>query len=321
MWLIYAFSSTSFYALGEVFQKKGSHFKEEHTELKLLVWFGIFSFIFSLLLKAFGLVGMSFNIFTMICDYPGVILSPLFYALSLILCFLSFKLVPVSVIAPITCMEGAFTFFGVVMMYMFLGKTDEILQSVTVLKLILIILSFTGIYLCGLIQNKIENKEENKILAKGKFLIKSGYFAIIGIVFALLSAVLDSASSLTDIYFLGDIADSYEYIYTHGIIVFVFIVIVYFILWAIESKPYDPFKRTEIPKMLGSGCDSLAMILYMLAVSKNPIFTNIIVSGFCAFTVLFSRIILKEKLEKRQEVCVLFTIICILVFAVLDEVL
>lgn len=61
------------------------------------------------------------------------------------------------------------------------------------------------------------------------------------------------------------------------------------------------------------------MVFYMIAAAGNQIYINVLISGFCAFTVLLSRLILKERIGKRQAVWIELTIACIIVFAVIDE--
>ncbi len=321
MWLLFVFVSIMFYALGEMFQKKGSDLTEEHTELKILIWFGIAGGITSLFISLFGLKESSVTVVQMVSENPAVILSPALYYFSLLLCFLAFKLVPVCVASPITCMDGVFTFVGIIVMYLIIGKSALIDESITPLKLILVVLIFAGIYICTYIQSKHENIEENKQLANNRLFIKNGRFAFIGVGLALLSALADAGSSLTDIYFLGELSDSFDYIYTHGMLVFYFTVILYFVLWIIRKKPYNLFSKKELPKILGAGFDSLGMVFYMIAVSRNQIYTNVLISGFCIFTVLLSRVFLKEKLAKNQFLWIGFTIACIIAFAAVDEML
>ena len=319
MWVLYAFISILLYAFAEVLQKKGSDIKEEYSELKILIWFGIISGISSGFILLLGLKETLTTAFQMIMDHPAVLLSPALYYLSLLLCFLAFKLVPVSVASPITCMDGVFTFIGIVILYIAIGKSSVLAENVTLLKLALVILLSVGVYACTLNQSRDEDKTENIRLANGKLFIKNGRFAIAGVMLTLFSAMLDAGSSLTDIYYLGEMSDSYDYIYTHGMIVLCFSVILYLILWQLEKKPYALFKKTELPKMMGAGFDSLGMVFYMIAAAGNQIYTNVLISGFCAFTVLLSRLILKERMGKRQAVWIGLTIACIIVFAVIDE--
>ncbi|MDO4219223.1 MAG: hypothetical protein Q4C78_04460 [Synergistaceae bacterium] len=319
MWIVFAFISIIFYALGEVFQKKGSDFEGEHSELKILIWFGICSGIVSLAINLLGLKS-SITALQMLKIHPAILLSSTFYYVSLLLCFFAFKLVPVSIASPVTCMDGVFTFIGIIVLYLIIGKSSILYESITSLKLVLVILISIGVYASTLIQTRKEDTEENKKLAKGMFLLNNGRFAIIGVILTLLSAVLDAFSSLTDIYFLGEVPVSWDYIYIHGMMLFGFSVILYVLLWILEKKPYKIFAKMELPKVMGAGFDSLGTIFYMIAVAGNQIYTNVIISSFCVFTVLLSRIILKEKIEKSQAVWIGLTVSCIILFTAANEI-
>ncbi len=319
MWIVFVFISIFCYAFGEVFQKKGSGFEEEHTSLKILVWFGIISVVMAFEISFFNLKETSSSALTMIYNNPVIILSPLFYFLSLFLCFLAFKLIPASIVAPITGAEGVFTFIAVIIMFLLLGKSALLDESITPLKLILVIISIVGIYASGLIQSKIEDKEDNKKLAHGKFLIKSGRFAAIGVILAVSSALVETASVLVDIYALGDLVDSYDYLYTYEVLIAIFTLVVYAVLWYLEKKPYNPFKKSENFKMLGAGCDNLGLAFYMLAISRNPLYTDVLTSSFCIFAVLLSKIVLKEKLKKSQKIWTAITLFAVVSFVVVDE--
>lgn len=106
LWILIIFTSIIFYALAETLQKLGVNIKEEHCEIKLLIWFGIVSGATSLGLQLLGLRETTLTAFEIVAKQPLMVLSPLLYYLSLFFCFVGFKLIPVSVASPITCMDG-----------------------------------------------------------------------------------------------------------------------------------------------------------------------------------------------------------------------
>ena len=59
----------------------------------------------------------------------------------------------------------------------------------------------------------------------------------------------------------------------------------------------------------------------MVAASYNGVYTAAIVPGYCIFSVLLSGLLLKEKTGKTQKICIAFTILTIMIFAVVDEVM
>ena len=317
MWILLVFASIIFYAFAETLQKRGVDLKEAHCEIKLLIWFGIVSGATSLGLQLLGLRETSLTAFEIVAKQPLLVLSPLLYFLSLFFCFVGFKLIPVSIASPITCMDGVFTLVGVIVMYLLLGRSEEIVG----LKVAFMVPILAGTITCTVLQNRAENINENRALAAGRKWLKNGRFAVIGVLMTLISALLDAGSSLTDLYLLGEMSESYDYIYAHGILVLIGSAILYAALCVTERKPYRLWSRSELPKAMGAGFDSFGMLFYMMAAARNQIYTNVLVSGFCAFTVLLSRWILKERIGKKLRIAVAFTIGCVLLFSIADELL
>jgi drug/metabolite transporter (DMT)-like permease len=56
-----------------------------------------------------------------------------------------------------------------------------------------------------------------------------------------------------------------------------------------------------------------------LGVALNPFFADPLISTYFIFTIFFSRIIMREKFDKRQYLCVAVILICVVIFAVLDK--
>lgn len=319
MWLLFALISMGFYAFAEMFQKQGSDLREEHTELKIAIWFGIVSGVTALAIRLLGLKESSAGVVEIVRQNPLMLCSPALYYLSLLASFIGFRLIPASIGSPITCTDGVFTFIGVVLLYFAIGKGEVLDENITAVKVILVILLSVGVFATTLLQSRKEDREENRELAGGRSLIRNGRFAVPGMILMILSAMLDASSSLTDLYFLGELADSYDYIYAVSLMDAGIAVVLYIVLWIVDGKPYRIIGKAEVPRILGAGFDAAGMLFYMIAAAGNQIYTNILISGFCALTVILSRWILKEKIGKKQAFWVGFTVVCILAFSVVDE--
>lgn len=287
----------------------------------MLVWFDIVNLVLALVIRAAGMTTPGIRAGKMLSERPGIFLSPILYFLSLFLSFLALKVIPVSIAAPIQCSDGIFIFTGVMILYLFFGNTVLLDETITPLKIFLVVLVILGIYVCALVTGGSEDREENRKPAKGNRLFASGRFAVLGVILAVLSAMFDAGSSLTDIYILSDISESFDYIYTHNLLMAAFSSVVYLYLCLKEKKIYVPFQRTEIFRMLGALCDCLGLLFYMVAASYNGVYTAAIVPGYCIFSVLLSGLLLKEKTGKTQKICIAFTILTIMIFDVVDEVM
>lgn len=102
MWLLYFIISIILFALCEVYEKKGSSIKDECSELKIIVWFGIFGFIVAFALNALGIRESNTSFFVMAYENKLFILNAVLYCLALFMAFISLKFIPLAIEVPIT---------------------------------------------------------------------------------------------------------------------------------------------------------------------------------------------------------------------------
>ena len=155
MWILLVFASIIFYAFAETLQKMGVNLKEEHCEIKMLIWFGIISGLSSPGISLPGLWETSLSSFEIVAKQPLMLLSPLLYYLSMFCCFVGFKLIPVSVASPITCMDSVITFAGIIVMSLLPNRTEDI----SGVKTALTILVLAGTFVCTVLLSRWLLKE------------------------------------------------------------------------------------------------------------------------------------------------------------------
>lgn len=326
MWIFLVLLSFLAYSFSSIFEKKGASIHEDHTSIKMVIWIGFFWGLVALGLTILGLRETSSLMVEMVAETPAILASPIFFALALLFNFFAFKLIPLSIASPISNTEGVFEFIGVVILFFILGKSGELEESLSGWKFILIVLILLLTIILTSIRNKNENQESSRALARGRFLIKNGHFAIIGVCSAFLFAIFDAASSLVDIYFLGELGNdavikSMDYLYAQSMVYFCISAVLYFLLWFLEKKPYNPFQKHERSRILGAGLDTVATVTWMLAVALNQIYTNIIISTYCIMTLILSRILLKEKFGRKETTLIIAIIISVVSFLTIEELL
>ena len=140
----------------------------------------------------------------------------------------------------------------------------------------------------------------------------------IGIVFAVVSALCDASDSVVTYYILEEVCGSSDYIFIYYLISGIIAGFAYIILIIKTGKLYNPFAFSENSRIAGSGLDCLGTVAANLGVALNPFFADPLISTYFIFTILFSRIIMREKFDKRQYLCVAVILICVVLFALLD---
>ena len=78
--------------------------------------------------------------------------------------------------------------------------------------------------------------------------------------------------------------------------------------------------RTEAPKYIGAGCETIGQFFYIyaLADSAHVAMSAPIISSYCAASVLWSRVFLKEKLSVKHYISILMVFIGIVIMGVFD---
>ena len=140
----------------------------------------------------------------------------------------------------------------------------------------------------------------------------------IGIVFAVVSALCDASDSVVTYYILEEVCGSSDYIFIYYLISGIIAGFAYIILIIKTGKLYNPFAFSENNRIAGSGLDCLGTVAANLGVALNPFFADPLISTYFIFTILFSRIIMREKFDKRKYLCVAVILICVVLFALLD---
>lgn len=307
MWLIYSIGSIILFAFCEIYEKKGANQDEPYSEVKMLVWFGIFALVVSVFISVTGLRETKIGILGMLTQNPAILLAAVFYFLSLLFAFISLTLIPVSIESPITNSSGALCFIGAVVLYAIMGKYEVLAQEVTPLKWILVAVMCSTVIVFSVMSHS--GTAGNA---------KTRAAAVFGILFAGLSAVCDAGNSVVIYYILADYADSNDYLFASNLLFAAMGAIAWIYVSVRIGKAYNPFGGNQRDKAIGALLDCAGMVTCVLAVSYNPFFADPIISTYFVFTAVLSRFLLKEKLTVKQWLCIFILVAGLCAFAVLD---
>ena len=294
------------YSLSEIFDKIGSCDDDEHTELKLLVWFGIVNLCITCFYISFNLGETGLAPWTMIFQSPVLVFPSLFYVLALLTAFISLKFIPVSIETPLCNVNSLFAFVGVVLMFLATGNTQELRNELTTTNIIALVFVLTGILTLMIHGLKV-----------GKSEIVKRNVVVFGSAFAILSAFFDALDTIFEAYILGDASDSNDFVIVYGFTIAVIAFIAYIYLCIITKKIYNPFAKSELFRMLAGVVDALGNVAYVYAVELVPVLVSPITSSYIILTLIIARLFLKEKLSRTQYLSILTVIIGISFFALI----
>ncbi len=292
MWLVMAIVTLILWGIADLFYKKGNQEEEKYSHLKtgMLVGFvmGIHAIIYMLVKH------ISFDFMSMLKYLP----VSLCYIVSMVLGYKGLKYINLSVSSPIQNSSGIIT--SVLLCIIFK-------VSLSLYEIIGLILMTIGVW----ILSYIENKENKQIVFK-----KIGLTAII---FPIMYLIIDGAGTFLDAVYLDhleliseDMAlIAYEFTFLiYGIITFIYLIL--------KKEKIKIFYEKD--KILAAVFETCGQFTYVFAITSHSVITAPIVACYSAFSILLSRIFLKEKLSIWQYFALLLIFIGIITLSILEEI-
>jgi len=302
MWFVCAIVTTIIWGLAELFYKKGAHPDEKYSHLKVCICVGLVMGIHSI----FVLLTKDINYdFINIVKYFPV---SFFYILAMALSFFGMRFLEESISDPIENTSGA---IAAILCFIFLK------QSIGWLSFLGILLIILGVFYIGMTEAKDENGRKKKY---GKKL------AIIAFIMPFLYAIFDGIGSFLDAYFLeietsplvNISEDTIELVAnTSYELTFAICALILFIFITFKKEKLNILHQKD--KMLAAICETAGQFTYVFAMSGSAVIAAPIISSVCAFSVIFSRIFLKEKLTKKQYIAIVTIITGIILLGVAEE--
>ena len=256
-----------FWGGSDLFSKMGSDSTDKYSHWKIVVAVGT---VMGLHATFELLTGAKFYPVDFIKYSPAIIC----YVSSMILGYVGLRYIMLSVSSPICNSSGA---VACILCLVFLRQMPDAL-------------SWAGIVLVCL--GVTENKK-----------FKSCFIAVF---FPIFYCLLDGLGTFADAILLdkgivGEDSANIAYEYTFfimGIAAFIYVYVI---------KKQKPSFKWDLPKWLGAGCETAGQFAYIYAIGDNPTVAAPMISAYCVFSVLLSRIFLKEKLSFKHYL-IIFTV-------------
>lgn len=281
MWFIYALITTLAWGGADLFYKKGTDSKDRYSHIKIAIIVGL---VMGAHATVYLLVkGLSIDFMDMIKYLP---VSSL-YILSMVIGYVGLRYLNLSVSSPVQNASGVVVTILCVIFF------KSAITTIEIISIALITLGVIGI----------------AALDKGKVNLKIGgpdkkytisFFAII---FPLLYCIIDGLGTFADAIYLdelqliGEDAALLAYEYT-----FLIVAIVLWIFLAIKKVPFKIYKEKD--KGIAALLETAGQFFYVFAMASNAVITAPLVAAYSVFSVIFSRLFLKEKLKPMQYIVI-----------------
>lgn len=299
MWLIFALLTTFSWAFADLFYKKGAEPTDRLSHIKTVIMVGF----------VMGIHGFGYMLFRQIpfSPYSLVLYFPVssLYILSMTIGYFGLRYIELSISSPVQNSSGA---VAALLIFIFFTHT---LSVSTIAAIILITL---GIIALAVLEKQASDKltvsdEKDKKYRRG----------FVAIIFPILYCLIDGLGTFADAIYLDELALigeeeallAYEF-------TFLICAVIAFIYLKAKKVPFHPFKE----KNRGAAAifETIGQFFYVFAMSRNAIIVVPLIASYSVFSVLLSRIFLKEKLTHGQYIVIAAVMVGIALLA-LSEVL
>lgn len=240
----------------------------------------------------------------------GIILTylpvSLLYILSMALGYLGLRYIELSVSSPICNSSGALV---AVLTFIFVGLDDY-----SPLALFTVALVCVGAIGLGVVDSTEDAELRAARQQEGNYKYAKSWVAL---ALPVAYCVLDAAGTFADNRVLETLnEDSANVAYE---LTFLFAAVVCFI-YAVIIKKDRLIPKMEAPKYIGAVCETAGQFAYIYAIAdtEHLAMSAPIISAYCAASVLWSRIFLKEKLSWKHYGMILLIVAGIVIMGVLD---
>lgn len=279
MWFWLSLIAILFWSGSDLFSKMGSKKNDVYSHWKMVMAVGTVMGIHAFVEIA---KGTEFHLKDMITYLPASAL----YISSMVLGYVGLRYIVLSVSTPICNSSGA---VACILCYFFLK------QSMTSLQLVAVVLICVSIFLLAVIEKK---QEDAKRMAQGIKVDKKHTHSFIAIFFPIFYCILDGLGTFADALILdkyiseGPANIAYEFTFLlMAIIAFVYVVII---------KKQKIFIGKEKPKIVAAIFETAGQFAYIHAIGKNAIVAAPLISSYCLVSLIWARLVLKEKLTAKQ---------------------
>ncbi len=300
-WFIAALLTAFAWGAANLYYKKGTDPNDQYSHLKIVVMIG---FVMGLHGITYMLVkNITFDPFNMVLYFPVSAM----YILSMTIGFIGLRYIELSIAAPVQNSAGAIT----AILFMIFFPTQ-----LSVLEIFGIIVVTFGVIMLA----RYEQKNDYEVLLQNGEKINPKYkLGFLAISFPIGYALIDGFGSFLDGVYLekkqwlseDNALLAYEFTF------FICAILVYIYLKWVKKENFKIFKEKD--KGIAAILETTGQFFYVSAMAGNAMIAAPIIAASGLFSVLLSRIFLKEILSKKQYILVILVMIGIIALGLAEE--
>lgn len=302
MWFVLSLVALLCWSGSDLFSKIGSKPDDKYSQWKMVVAVGLVMGIHA----AFEIFvnGVQINWSAILTYLPASAL----YISSMILGYIALRYIELSVSSPVCNSSGA---IASLFMIIFFFKMSGIETQGQLVGTIFGIVA-CGIGVVGLGFAEMGEDEEVKLKRQEKANVKYSK-SWIAIVLPVLYCFIDAAGTVADTFILetldenvANVAYELTFLACGGIAA----------IYVFAIKRDKPTVKREAPKLIGAVCETAGQFAYIMALAQNSVAAAPIVCCYCALSVVWGAIFLKERLSWKHYLTIAITIAGIVLLGV-----
>lgn len=297
MWFWLAIVALLCWSGSDLFCKIGSKPNDQYSHWKMVMAVGAVMGLHAFYEIMVGGVKITFS------DFLVYLPVSLLYIGSMTIGYVGLRYIELSISSPICNSSGA---LSSLFCFLFLGQTMNHYQTGAVL------LICAGVVGLGIVE--MREDEELRQRRQEKANVKYSR-SVLALLLPVLYCVFDAIGTVADSIVLETLNEStanvaYELTFLFlGVIAFIYVVIV---------KKEKLNKKTELPKFIGATFETVGQFAYIFAIGSNAIAAAPVISAYCAMSVVWSRIVLKEKLSIKHYLMIGICVAGIIILGALE---
>lgn len=311
-WLALTLLCITAWGCTDILYKKSSTYTDSLSHIKCLIWNGVVMAIVGVFL---GFISDTFNSsLAMLSDNIHLIFIGFLYPIALIFGLVGKRHLDASVVSPLENIDGAMA--AIILYFYFLLVGDpSIVKGLGVLDIVATVLILLGIIALGIQEYKLSKQELG--LSENKKRHRLGALALL---FPIIYNLVDALSMVMVGITVNDSTENgipeIDFFIFESFCFVVVALLAWIYLLCVKKQIYNPFKRQEATKCGAAVCEMGGTFLFILAVAMNPVLTAPVTSAYCLVTIVAARIFLKEKLTRKQYICLAFLVVGIVLLGV-----
>ena len=238
------------------------------------------------------------------------------YILAMVLGYVGLRYIELSISSPICNSSGALAF----LLCLIVGLTSA--EDVTVTAVIGVVMITLGVVGLGFVESR---EDEETRLARQEKANRKYAKSFLALLLPIAYLIIDALGTVGDelIFAIEDDAGNgiiTDYAANSAFELTFFLLAIFAFVYLKFVKKDTVFKGNR-SFMLGGLCETVGQVFYMAVMFSDFTVGMVIISAYCALSVLWSRIFLKEKLSWKHYVAIAVAFAGIMVLGVAEELL